>query len=146
MAAPVILPRVQAIRIAELERDSLVLRQNEGGKCAPLWAEAARSAGLVVWALRRGWDNQALAYARDVGRQWGRAANCVGWKTPAAQRHYRAFRAGGPAATAGACCSECATGLPCATGAEDAPKKLPMTVLFLLGIAGFVSWRMLAKG
>lgn len=150
--APMItMRRIDAIKIAEYERDSLVLRQNTSQRCRREWAEAARSANLVIDSLRRGWDNQALVYMADVAKQWGRAASCEGWPTPEGEALYGQYvetvhrpiyatlPGAGPAATAG-CCASCERGGPCASGATEG-RRVPI-VLFLLGAAALVAlWK-----
>jgi hypothetical protein len=76
------IPRHHAIRVAELERDSLLMRAREGGPCRLLWIEAARIADGAVRALREGRDQDLVREMYAIGTGWMRAARCRGWKTP----------------------------------------------------------------
>jgi hypothetical protein len=78
----VCLPRADAVRVAELERDSLRLRASEGGPCRPLWLRAAEIADGAVRALREGRDRELVRHLYAVGVGWMAAARCRGWRTP----------------------------------------------------------------
>lgn len=83
ITATICLPREHAIRVAEIERDSLLMRAAEGGKCRPLWLRAAAIADEAVQALRAGIDGaRAVPYLYRIGIGWMDAARCRGWKTP----------------------------------------------------------------
>jgi hypothetical protein len=83
ITATVCLPREHAVRVAEIERDSLLMRAQEGGKCQGLWLQAATIADEAVKALRSGVDgNEAVPYLYRIGVGWMRAARCRGWQTP----------------------------------------------------------------
>ena len=76
------LPRVQAIQIAELERDSLGLRAQSSARCAGPWRVAQDQANRVVQGLYVGADAAAGTAAVKVGSAWKKAADCEGWPTP----------------------------------------------------------------
>ena len=79
------IPRSHAVRIAELERDSLLLRAAQGGPCAARWHEAAYAAARVVDALRGGDDKGVVPHMYDVAKAWKRAARCSRYPVPLGQ-------------------------------------------------------------
>jgi hypothetical protein len=78
-------PRAEAVAIAELERDALLLRAAEGGSCEPLWRDAAHHAQLIVLCIRDGRDREAARHMRHVAQRWKRAARCSGHPVPVGQ-------------------------------------------------------------
>lgn len=79
---PVTIPRGEAIKIAEYERDSLRARASTSGSCSHQWIAAASQADKLVRLLKVGQDDKATRAALRVGPKWKRAADCEGWPTP----------------------------------------------------------------
>lgn len=76
--------QADAVAVARLERDTLLLRAAEGGACAPRWRHAARIADRIVAELAAGRGAAAVPHMYALGRAWHAAAQCKGYPSPLA--------------------------------------------------------------
>ena len=71
------IPRIEAIKLAKLERDSLIVR-SRAARCWYQWQVAARHADDVVRHLQTRRDKAALNSMKGLAQCWRMAARCEG--------------------------------------------------------------------